>query len=492
MTRMIPGLRIKWPSRFERFAFGHLPIVGAAMLGGLTACASVTMNESLSALPNSPGEYAITEDGYRFGTLAEPTQSDDILLVVAFSGGGKRSSSFSYGVLQGLRDFELDLDGRSSTLLDEIDIISGVSGGSFTAAYYALHRDAIFTDYEDAFLRRDIEGDVGGILLLPWNWEWMFNPDYGTGDNVAELYDEIMFQGATFADLHSRGAPLLQVNATNIVNESVFTFDQDYFDLICSDVMSFPLARAVAASNGFPVLFTPITLENHAEACADSLPAFWLEPPATEPGRLSRQDYLAGSFDHYLDHENTHYVHLMDGGISDNLAVRGLLNIVLLLGTEPDTLRAFGLDRVRRVVVLVGDGQGGIDESLAQERTVGGIGQIFGLVSGTQIDQYNYETLLLIQDTVDVLVEAVRETRCQEAAQIDGHACDDVEGYLVHLSLNQIEDSALQERLQAIPTALTLTDEEVDLLANAGRDLVAGSAALESLRHGLSGGVPSY
>ncbi len=477
--------QVSGPRNDRRTVFACRPVASVAMAIGLAACSSVVMNQPLSPLPSEPSELAITEGGYRFGALAEPTQSDDVLLIVAFSGGGKRSSSFSYGVLQGLRDYEIEISGRASTLLDEIDVISGVSGGSFTAAYYALHRDRIFTDFEDDFLHHDIEGDVEEILLAPWNWEWMFNDEYGTGDDVAALYDGMMFRGATFADLYQRGAPLLQVNATNIVNESTFTFDQDYFDLICSDLMSFPLARAVAASNGFPILFTPITLENHAESCVDHLPDWWLEEPEGSPERLSRRAYVTESFDHYLDHEQSQYVHLMDGGISDNLALRGMTNVVVALEPE-ETIRAYGLDRVRRLVVLVGDGQGGIDESLAQERTVGGVSQVFDLVSSTGIDQYNYETLLLVQDSVDRLVAAIREVRCDEAEEIDGHACDDVEGYLLHLSLRQLEDAAEREHLLAIPTALTLDADEVARLAEAGRSLVARDAGLAHLRRSLS------
>src|SRR5690606_17467398 len=128
-----------------------------------------------------------------------------LLVFLAFSGGGKRSSAFAYGALKGLRDFEIELDGRKRRLLDEVDSISAVSGGSFPAAYYGLHRDRIFTDFEADFLKRDVEAYIWGIYLLPWNWEWWLNPFYGTNDEMAQIYDDLMFHGATYRDLIRNG-----------------------------------------------------------------------------------------------------------------------------------------------------------------------------------------------------------------------------------------------------------------------------------------------
>ena len=104
----------------------------------------------------------------------------------------------------------------------------------------------------------------GDYALLPWNWGWLTSADYGTSDAMADLYDRLMFHGATYADLMARGTPLISINATDVNYGSVFVFTQNQFDLICSDLQPFSVARAVAASNAFPVLFSPITLKNHA------------------------------------------------------------------------------------------------------------------------------------------------------------------------------------------------------------------------------------
>jgi NTE family protein len=152
----------------------------AALLGvGAAGCQSsqVYMNHA-APQGQAPGEV------YRLDALPANDASDEILLVLAFSGGGKRSSAYSYGALKALRDTPVVIDGRQRRLLDEVDGISSVSGGTFTAAYYGLHRERTFTDYEADFLRRDIEAYIYGIYLKPWNWEWLVNPYFGTNDAV--------------------------------------------------------------------------------------------------------------------------------------------------------------------------------------------------------------------------------------------------------------------------------------------------------------------
>jgi NTE family protein len=57
--------------------------------------------------------------------------------------------------LEELRRTEVVVDGQTRRLIDEVDVITGVSGGSFTALAYALHRERLFSEYEeyDAFVR---------------------------------------------------------------------------------------------------------------------------------------------------------------------------------------------------------------------------------------------------------------------------------------------------------------------------------------------------
>jgi NTE family protein len=452
----------------------------AAWLGACTAAAT---NEPLATF-SEDRSGPITTGGYRGWALPAGRSSDQLLIGLALSGGGKRSAAFSYGVLRGLKNYAIEIDGHQSTLLDQLDTIASVSGGSFTAAYYGLKRDKIFADFEHDFLKRDIESYIYGMYLLPWNWAWLVNPLYGTNDQMAKVYDDLMFHGATYADLIRNGKPFVSINATDIGYGIVFPFTQDQFDLICSDLASYPLARAVAASNGFPVLFTPITLNNYADKCGGREPP-WVKR-AFDVGPLSRERQLAEFARLYLDPRKTEYVHLMDGGISDNLAMRQMINTIFAYGENAAAVRRAGYDRVRRIMIISADGQASRDSSWPHQRIVTSLGQILNAVSGTQIDSYNFETLLLADQELRRTVEGLRRIRCAESRVIDGHPCDDVQAFLVHLSLDGISDATVREGLQRIPTGLTIPDEAVDQLVAAGESLVRDSTVLAEFRRSLA------
>ena len=212
---------------------------------------------------NQPLRSPAGNTEYRLLDVNRIGGAQSALVLVALSGGGKRSAAFAFGVLRGMRDIPVRPEGRNSTLLDEVDLLAGVSGGSFPAAHYGLYGKRSFETFPDEFLYADIEAYIWGTFLLPWNWDWVVNPLVGTNDRMTWVYDKLMFHGATFADFYRRGRPQVSINATDISFGSPFGFLPQTFDVICSDLAALPIARAVAASNGFPVLFGPVTLRNY-------------------------------------------------------------------------------------------------------------------------------------------------------------------------------------------------------------------------------------
>lgn len=126
----------------------------------------------------------------------------------------------------------------------------------------------------------------------------------------------------------------------------------------------------------------------------------------------------------------------------------------------------------RRILVLSVDGEAAADPALGQQRTVGGLGRIFSAGSGTQIDTYNFETLVLAQERVQAIAQRFREARCAVGAVIDGRPCGDVEGHLVHIALSGIDDPTERARLEAIPTGLSVPDADVDALVAFGERMV--------------------
>ncbi|MFM9862620.1 MAG: patatin-like phospholipase family protein [Micropepsaceae bacterium] len=430
----------------------------------LAACAS------LSAETNRPLETAIHGPAYRIDAIPDNT-SAELFVVLAFSGGGKRSSAFGYGALTALREITVDYGQGRRKLTEEIDVVTGVSGGSFTASAFALKRDALFDTYVDEFLKYDLNGEIFGIYLMPWRWDWLVNPNWGTNDEMARVYDELLFQGTDYGDLAKLGRPFLGVQATDFANEAPFIFSQDTFDWICSDITSYPVARAVAASNGFPVLFTPISLRNYAHDDTQSCTRpKWIEAYAGIDDELSRRRHLANLATSYLDKRKSAYVHLLDGGVSDNLALRGFIQ--LLAPVSEGSAEDERMKRIQHVLVVSVDGQAEPDRELTDVPYLDSMFRVLGAVTSTAIDRYGFETLIHAREMTDRLAAAFARRSCPPGADGKPAACRKVVPHFAHVSLADLADDEKRKELAAIPTGLTIADSNVDALVQAGQDAI--------------------
>lgn len=208
------------------------------------------------------------ESSYRRESEKVVGRFGDTLVILSFSGGGTRAAALSYGVLQELRDTVFIDDRETPRLLDEVDLISSVSGGSFTSAYYGLYRDKIFDDFEDEFLRLGVQEALIWQLFNPMHWLRSSFSGFDRTEMAIDYYDRKIFKGATFADLSQNGKPYIDINATDLTTGLRFTFTQDIFDLICSDMSEYSVARAVTASSAVPIAFPTVVLKNYANECS--------------------------------------------------------------------------------------------------------------------------------------------------------------------------------------------------------------------------------
>jgi NTE family protein len=160
--------------------------------------------------PNVPINPLQPDAGYRFDTIDAGNNSESLFVILTFSGGGTRAAALSYGVMEKLRSTRIQWEGQEKSLLDEVDVISSVSGGSFTAAYYGLFRDRLFAKqdgFEERFLYRNIQGKLTGMLFNPYNWARLASCTFGRIDMAAEFYSEEIFEKRTYKDLQKKRTP---------------------------------------------------------------------------------------------------------------------------------------------------------------------------------------------------------------------------------------------------------------------------------------------
>src|SRR5678815_4124330 len=130
-------------------------------LAAIVASAVVLVGCDVQHAVNAPIGIQDLTKGYRLQRVkADPDNPGDVLVILTLSGGGTRAAALAYGTMEALRDVKLRIGGRSRRLLDEVDVINAVSGGSIVAGYYAVHREGLFRDFESRYLKRDVERQI--------------------------------------------------------------------------------------------------------------------------------------------------------------------------------------------------------------------------------------------------------------------------------------------------------------------------------------------
>jgi NTE family protein len=213
---------------------------------------------------------------------------------LALSGGGFRAAAFHLGVLRKLKDLDI---------LDKIDVISTISGGSITGAYYLLNKNdfnnfskELYGKLQKSILQKVILSfrfmfSIASLLVLFLasfiflNSGWFafvtlslfcliiffFHNIFPASNIIKSVYDGFFFQNKCLKDFPD--IPDIVIGATNIETGTPWTFsrtkmgDSSYSypkgneKRIDFKHENFPISLAVAASTALPYAFNPIEIE---------------------------------------------------------------------------------------------------------------------------------------------------------------------------------------------------------------------------------------
>jgi len=434
---------------------------------------------------NAPLEKFTPDYGYIAHNMGPEGNSEEILLILSFSGGGTRAAAFSYGVLEELRATEVTFDGKQRRILDEVDMISGVSGGSFTAVFFGLFGERIFEDYESRFLKKNVEGDIKfNIFLNPVNWFRLSSPLFDRSDLAAEYYDKNVFDGKTFEDMLKRKGPVVLINATDMSLGIRFTFLQSFFNGMCSDLSKFPVARACAASSAVPGVLTPITLKNYAGSCGYVLPPMYETSSPSYRTREMRENITL-----LMDSKEKPYFHLIDGGVADNLGLRAVEEAVDSVGNIWTVLQLAGREKVRKLAFIVVNAETKIESSWDKMELVPPLSAMLSNYSSIAINRYNRETMAVLQESFSRWAYQIRSGRCPPGTiSTEPGSCGDIEFYLVDVSFGNLKDKAERDWMTKLPTSFRLSGEQVDRLRAGARKILAESDDFKRLLRDLGAG----
>lgn len=437
---------------------------------------------------NQPLTRYQPDRGYRFDALgSDGLNTNSLFVCLAFSGGGTRAAALAYGVLAKLRSTSITWKGTDKRLLDEVDCISSVSGGSFPAAYYALFRERLFQDFRARFLDRNIEQELFLRTLNPRNLVRLASPYWSRIDLAAELYHETIFERKPFSDLIAYGRrPFLVVNATNLATGERFEFTQEQFDFLGSDLGAYPVARAAAASSAFPFLLSPISLRNYPAPPDYVMPEEYRNA-LRDYGVNRRRFHWARNQALYLDKASRPYLHLMDGGLADNIGLRAIENAYRRSNGFIRKLLNDGA--VEKLVIIVVNARTELEEEISRRERPPGLLTVGYKTATISLDNYSFETVELMKELIEERRRAQRDieacqrlldARCPGGPRLPAFPVV-VDPYVIEVNFEMIPEEERRHFFLSLPTSFALAPEQVQALIDAGQELLDRSAEFRRL-----------
>jgi NTE family protein len=406
-------------------------------------------------------------------TLDAPADGE-VFVGLAFSGGGMRASAFSYGLLEELRAQTAnpkDPDG----ILSDVRLVTGVSGGSVTAAYFGLNGPKALDGYREHYLITNAERYMANSPFNPLTIARGVSGGANGRKTFGRYLDEKLFHGATFGDLRARSQITTWINAADMANQSTFLFSPETFDALCSDLSSFPISDAVAASAAFPLVFSPIVLEAHQGKCDYQEPD-WLTAARYNPEASSAMRAHAAALESYGDPEKVKYVKLLDGGITDNFGTTGLAIERARARNAHAPMTVEQAVRLKRFLFLVADA--GTEKTYRWSNKLGGPGGLnlamgiagasMGSASRTGYDAMRLQLEKWEADLVEFRCSLSSAQVRRYRGTTSGWNCRDLK-FFVGLVSFDARDEDQQAKLNEIPTRLKLKTEQVDMAIEAGR-----------------------
>ena len=451
-----------------------LPAVLSAIL--LAGCATFHIDPANRPL-STPESNAIENAPGLSG------DDEELFVGLAFSGGGMRAAAFSYGVLAELDRIQLHSRNSSARLIDHVDFLSGVSGGAITAAYFGLNGRAALANFQEKFLMRDAEESLSSIFN-PMSVAHAYEGGINGSQQFPRWLDENLFHGATFRQLGPEHRPRVWINASDIYNRTPFVFSDETFGAICSDLASYPIANAVAASAAIPVIFAPVVLRTFPDRCTSTMPN-WIERAQREASASPILKAYANALTRYRDGSMS-YIKLLDGGLVDNYGLSGFTIARLSANTPYAPLTARQAANVRRILFLVIDGGKGPTGDWAKTAEGPTAPEIVMAAANTAIDSSVRSSYTAFDRTMSEWRDALVRWRCalsvgelRKYGVSSGSSCRDLRFFVGFVSFDDLGRQRADE-LNSIPTRFKMAPQTVELVIGAARDALRANATFRA------------
>lgn len=451
----------------------------------LSACASVPENQPLP-------QHAANQE--RRSII--PADPGEPVIMMAFSGGGSRAAALAASVLGELKNTHYPFAGQSRRLADDVKLISSVSGGSVTAAWFGLTGPDGLQTLRDNFLAQDNMTALELTGANPITWFRLAFTGFTRIDALEELLDKELFAKKTFKELDAAEKPFVILNATDMGSGQVFAFTPRRFDDICSSLDELPISVGVASSAAFPVLLSPVNFHNNSVACAGTpADAEWMRDDLVKPATpyLNLPEYRDARYSNDLrrgEHSfrDVRELHFLDGGLADNLGFGSLRAALLANYDDTQLVTAINDGKIGKLVVIAVNARSDPPSDLDQDPSRPGLVSVVSAVVSIPIDA----TTASVESQLSALLTDLGKA----ASQVDPDKAKfaKMKVYAVMVDFDQLpattdEERRLRDAVKTIPTSWSLTKEQLDMIDKVGPLLLRRDPCFRQLLKDLGADV---
>lgn len=185
--------------------------------------------------------------------------------------------------------------------------------------------------------------------------------------------------------------------------------------------------------------------------------------------------------DSYRDSRQRPHLHLVDGGLADNLGVRGLIDHTIASGSLHESFEQLPPGSVHKIVLVVVNSERALADRIDQTDKVPGTFHVLDAMVFGAGSRWSEETTELVKDTARRATEELRALR----GRGDSPFAADAEIYVVNIRLRDLHDEERRDSLLLVPTAFEILPSHSRDLQAAGRELLRASAEFRRLRRSL-------
>lgn len=414
--------------------------------------------------------------GYRAKNIIEKHQDGD-LIILMLSGGGSRAAALGYGVLEQFKRTKIGTDPSKESLLDSVDLVFGVSGGSVLATYFSLEGKDVVPKFEDKFLKNDFESQLTSQFFSLANLPKLTSEQYGRGDLLQEQLNLALYKGKTFGYLaNHRKGPFVIVSATDMSLGQKVIFTQEFFDGLCLNLSDVEIARAVASSSSVPLIFSPLTFNNNGGRCNYHPPEITKMVTAitVDMQKSKNVEEVREVLASYQDSQKRPFLHLVDGGLTDNLGLSAFTDSYDLMGKEGLYKTALAT-KLKRIAIISVNAQNEVTSEIDQSANIPQTRDVVNTIVNVPIDRNTQTTLRRFRELTDEWNKMMLKQPQNKRVAL----------HFVSIGLKDLPESELKNEVLNINTSFYLPTKEVNKLKQAAQILLNNSKEYQTLLESL-------